>query len=206
VNDATIAATPTAATADLLRLKPIVRQRLTAIEDAMEGWPAGKGFDTPTSRANVTFCEEHEKERCDCGQGTTYAVATDTTGDAALRTDRAKTDRDQIEKLTKSIRRQADELANLLGRYAPREATEGERRSTTNDNERTTACWSCARTEAARGVKRWEPSSRTATVDGDKRELCWWCFDWLRKGTTPTLPTIAQVEQHHRGMRVKRPA
>lgn len=206
MNDATIIATINDAARELHQLRTTIRPRLAAIDTARQGWPPGKGFDAPAGRGNVSFCETHEKEHCDCGSGTTYATATDTTGDAALRPDPAKADRDHIERLAKNIRKQADELATILGRYAPREATDTERRDTLGGGQSQAGCWSCARTQSSRGITRWEPAARTIDIDGQRRPLCWWCLDYVRKGTDGKAPTASQVDQHHRGIRVTRSA
>ena len=94
------------------------------------------------------------------------------------------------------LRRQCDELAQILARYAPRPATPREVLETLGDDERSGRCVSCARTCVARGVARWEPAHR-----GD---LCRWCYDWRRR--TGQVPPLAALDRHHRGIRDRRPA
>lgn len=185
-----------AAAADLDGVLLVVAARLAALDTARVGWPAGRGFDGPASRGSVTFCEVHERERCGCGGGTPMVAVSDPTGEAALVADKAKTDRDRVVAITVSLRRQCDELASILARYAQRPATSREVLETLGDDERSGRCVSCARTHVARGVARWEPAHR-----GD---LCRWCYDWRRR--TGQVPPLADLDRHHRGIRDRRPA
>ena len=193
-----------AATAELQAVGEVLAERFRAMFDAMNGWPAGRGFDSVGGRSTSSFCELHEQERCECGGGTTFVTVSDRTGEAALSPDRAKRDHDRVVALSKSIRKQADELASVLGRWSSRSATERERQETVGDRERLEGCSSCSRLHVAKGVARWEPAARTVLVGDDRRPLCEWCRLWLRQ--VGELPTVAQLEQHHRGVRVRRPA
>lgn len=191
-----------AAGEDIDRAVSVLPVRMTAVINAMNGHPPGRGFDSVGGRASVSFCEPHGREHCPCGGGTTYAARSDPTGEAASRPDRAKQDHDRVVALAKSIRKQADELVGILARYGARSATDTERHSTGTPEDG--GCWSCSRTHVSKGVARFEPAEKRPTVDGERRPLCSWCYDWLRQ--VGSLPPVAQVEQHHRGIRVRRPA
>ena len=191
-----------AAVEDIGRVLAVLPARMAAVIAAMSGYPPGRGFDGVGGRGSVSFCELHERERCDCGGGTTYASPSDPTGEAALPADAAKRDHDRVVALAKALRRDADELARIVGRYGPRQATDAERVATGSQVDG--GCWSCSRTHVGRGVARYEPAEKRPVVGGERRPLCWWCYDWLRQ--VGSLPPVATVEAHHRGVRVRRPA
>ena len=153
------------------RAHGVLPDRLVDITDAMNGWPSG-------------------------GSGGSGSTSADLVGDAAIRPDRARSDRDSLERALVSIGRQAEDVVNLLARYTPRLASDRERAETVAANERTDGCASCARLEVAKGVRRWEPAARG--------ELCRWCNDWRRQ--TGAVPSKDELEAHHRGVRVRRPA
>lgn len=195
MNDAKLVRLLTEAVELLDRSRTVISARLVDISDAFNGHPRSGALDSVGGRGKTTFCEAHGRERCPCGAGTPYANLSDPTGDAATRPDRAAEDRKRLEAALVSIERQAQDVVRLLGKYQPRPATDREIRETLRDNERGEACASCARLEAARGVRRWEPVFR-----GD---LCRWCYD--HRGGDP-MPAKADVERYHRGVRVRRPA
>lgn len=150
------------------RCEPVLGDRLQDITGAMNGYPAG-------------------------GEGGGGQSPSDRTGNAAIRPDRARTDRNRLESILESIASQSSELVYLLARYTPRPASDKERAQTLADNERSDSCASCRRLEVAKGVARWEPVFR-----GD---LCRWCYDWRREtGDVPSVPTL---QAHHRGVRVR---
>lgn len=185
----------------------VLRVRLADIADAQQGWPRGSAGDGGGSRS-VIWCEDHEREveRChrddELCDGVPISVSGDPAGEAAMRPDRAAADRARLEELLKSMGRQAGQVLDILARYTPRQATDKEKRDTLQANEREEGCSSCARTQVTRGVQRWEPVYRATVIDNEKHPLCRWCWEWLR--STGELPTLAQVEQHHRGLRVRR--
>lgn len=197
----------TASSEDIDRVLSVLPERMVAIVNAMNGWPAGRGFDVVVGRSSVTFCEIHEKERCPCGAGTTYASRSDPVGEAAMVRDGAKADHDRVVKLATSIRRLADELAGIVGRHAPRTATPGERAETLAVNEREhRVCSSCSRLHVSKGVPKWEPAFARLVLHegGEASWLCQWCWRWVR--SEGSLPTVASLEQHHKGVRVRKPA
>ncbi len=196
MNDRRLEQLLTDATELLDRCLPVLRERLGAMTEAQNGWPPGRGFDGDGRGSTVTFCEVHEQERCECGAGTTYAARSDRTGEAALRPDKAAEHRKRIEAALRSIGSQAEDVVRLMALYGPRSATDSERRATVADNERLAGCVSCRRTSVAAGVERWEPVFRD--------DLCRWCYDWRR--STGAVPVPVELERHHRGQRVSRPA
>lgn len=181
---------------------------LPAMRDAMVGYPPsprydGDGGGGPTS---ITFCERHEKERCECGEGTPYVRVSDRTGESAMQPDRAAADLAALVEAVSSVARQAERMVRILERYASRPATDAERRQTMADNERDESCRSCARREVSRGVARWEPASTRLVLaqGGEATPLCQWCYRWVR--SEGSLPPTSALDQHHRGQRVRRPA
>lgn len=192
------------AAADLDRIGDVLEPRINAMKDAMNGWPKSTRLDADSGPSTTTFCEQHEKERCPCGAGTTYASRSDRTGETAMLPDQAADHLRRLDSVLSSVQRLTREAVYLLDQYAVRPATETERRQTLSDNERDVSCWSCARIEVAKGVPRWEPAWRPVDLAGERRQVCRWCFDWLRK--VGELPTVHELSTHHRGVRVRRPA
>lgn len=187
------------------RANPVLLPRLADMTEAQNGHPKSGALDSVGGRGKTTFCEVHGRERCACGGGTPFANQSDPTGEAAIIADRAAMDRRELERAVRSIAAQASEVVYMLARYTPRPATERERLASLADNDRDVPCWSCRRWEESKGQPKWEPASRTAEVAGERRPLCWWCFDWLRKGDG-SPPSLVQVAQHHTTGRVRRPA
>lgn len=179
---------------------------LPAIRDAMVGYPPSPRFDGDGGATSTTFCERHERERCECGAGTPFVRVSDRTGESAMQPDRAAMDLRRVEHLAQSMAAGAEQLVRILERYSSRPATDAERRQTLADNERDESCRSCARTFVQKGVARWEPSSaRWSLAPGEPAvDLCQWCYRWAR--AEGSLPPVASLEQHHRGQRVRRPA
>lgn len=182
------------------RSQSVLVARLADMTDAMNGHPKSGALDSVGGRGKTTFCEQHGRERCECGRGTPFANLSDPTGESAVVPDRAAADRRELERAIVSIGRQAELVARILARYTPRPATDRERSETLAANERDVSCWSCARDRS-----HWAPASRSAEVAGERRQLCWWCFDWMRKGTG-VPPTLEQVREYHDKGRVRRPA
>ena len=72
-------------------------------------------------------------------------------------------------------------------------------------------CVNCARIEGPRGGVRWEPVDTrhpNATTVGDRLPesvmLCSWCYDAVAKWGR--LPSVSELEKHHRGEKVPWPA
>lgn len=125
-----------------------------------------------------------------------HSAKSDPTFAAATAKDRSWGHRREVERLIRSIDAESRRLEQLVSLYEPRPATAQERQDTLRDNEREEGCSSCRRTAVAKGVQRWEPVH--------KDSLCRWCYDWRR--STGSLPLPAELDRHHRGQRVARPA
>lgn len=186
------------------RSELVLADRMKSIIDAMTGWPAGHGFDTVGGRAQVTFCEVHGQARCACGGGTTYADRCDPVGEAALVSDQAKRDHDRLGDLARHLERDAREFEGILARWSKR-APSSVDRSSTKDGDRY-SCASCSRLHVSAGVPRWEPAFRALRLSegASPTWLCQWCWRWVR--SEGSLPTVASLEQHHKGLRVRKPA
>ena len=185
-----------ATTESLDRVATVLVARLADMTEASVAWPSSQGTDLGPGFVNVTFCEIHEKDRCECGEGVPVARIKDPTGEAAMAPDRAAAHRREVERLISTLHRDASRLEQLVGLYSARPASEAERRATLADNDREAGCRSCVRTEVAKGVTRWEPVFRD--------DLCRWCYDW-RRGTG-VVPSVDELRRHHRGERIRRPA
>jgi hypothetical protein len=200
VNDRNLVRLLADAVENLDRSAGAIEAGLVSMHDALNGHPRSPALDSVGGRGRTTFCEVHERERCACGGGTPYENLTDPTGDAATRPDRAAVDRRRLEDALRSIGRQAEDVVRLLAKYQARPASDRERAETLKANERDVSCWSCARDSG-----HWAPAARSAELLGERRQLCWWCFDWVRKGDG-SAPSLVQVRQYHDTGRVRRPA
>lgn len=189
-------------------------ERLQAMKDAQHGWPASPNLDPTTTRGGEHWCWPHQRstDACraagvSCDGEVVSAGVSDPTGEAATRRDRAYDDRELLERSVRALAVEADRISGILARYGRRHATERERRETLAAGERSTAafeCWSCARVRDNHGNAWFQPAARKVTLgDGEARLLCEWCRAWLRD--VGALPTVGQVDDHRRGVRVRRP-
>jgi hypothetical protein len=188
------------------RVHPVLLARLDDMTEALNGQPQSAALDRIGGRAKTTFCEVHQRERCPCGAGTPFANLSDPTGEAGIRPDAAAADRRHFEHLVESTARNAEAMVRLAAKWTPRPPTDREAAETLAVlNERDVSCWSCARTKDSQGRQRWEPARCAIDVGGGvRRELCRWCQDWFR--TTARLPSPSELEAHHAGRAVRRPA
>jgi hypothetical protein len=92
----------------------------------------------------------------------------------------------------------------------PRAAGEADRLALGRLNARPPGCQSCAQLRSPAGERRWEPldSRRAGPTDVGGRLpipqlLCRWCVD--RVSQWGRLPTLAELELHHRGSHVPWP-
>jgi len=176
---------------------------MLAMLDAMQGHPPGRGFDGSGRGGSSSFCEPHGRDRCPCGEGTPARSISDPTSSASEVPDQAKADHDRVVSLTKALERTALDLEAVMARWTRRASTDYDR-GKADGGESRPMCWSCSRTMVVRGVPRGEPAEKQPMLDGEKRWLCAWCYDWVRQ--VGVLPTVATLEDHHRGRRVRRPA
>jgi hypothetical protein len=165
---------------------------LANMHDARNGWPTGSRFDGDRSTGHTTVVDEH---------GIPVPAVSDPTGEAAIAPDQAANDRAGVERAIKALYLEAERVLSLVKRYQPRRALPSERQSTAANDP---GCWSCRRLKASDGERRWEPTHRRTDVNGKPLDLCRWCYDWHR--SHGVLPATAELERHHRGDRVRRPA
>lgn len=209
----------------ITRTRSALVAALDALDDteAEAGAPRARAYDgiVTTGGRSTIWCDRHEREVEQCHRhdldccGAPIAVS-DPTGEAAIRGVKATKDRAKLERLVRNISDHVSALSGLVERWQPRAPldpkqerkrardAEDARRQVAADNE---SCISCARTEVRPGVRRQEPYHRATTLGGrldSVTRLCVWC---LRFGNdTGRLPTLDELEAHHRGERVRRKA
>jgi hypothetical protein len=160
---------------------------------------------TPISRMTDARNGQPRAARYD-GDKVTASGTSDPTANAALQPDPAATDLARLDACLDVARRSLIRAADILRQWTPRHPTDLERHRMATTNE--PHCESCARTEAAKGVPRWEPplTVERTTVAGTLNEpqwLCRWCYDHTTR--TGVRPTVDELEQHHEGRRVRCP-
>ena len=129
----------------------------------------------------------------------TASGTSDPTGNAAMQRAVAEGHHKLLRARVRDLVDLAVAVEKLAVSYTPRPATDKERREVDSAND--PGCVECARTYVADGVARWEPVHVTAT---GKLSTCRWCYEWER--STGRKPTLGELEQHHSGRKVKRPA
>jgi hypothetical protein len=118
--------------------------------------------------------------------------------------DRAEQDRIELHKRAKRIREDADWLIRVTQRWLPREASPKDRQLSAENAREDPPCQHCAT------IGKWSPARTDATktrINGNLTEpiaACAWCYRYCLD--TGSLPTKKQLEDHHNGVRVKRPA
>lgn len=116
--------------------------------------------------------------------------------------DKAQADRDEAHRRAKRMREDADWFVRLLQRSMPREPTQKDRQLSSINQKDDPGCEHCAI------VGKWEAvyveaSDAKGNLDRSYR-LGYFCYRYALD--TGTLPTRKQLEDHHAGVRVKRPA
>lgn len=115
--------------------------------------------------------------------------------------DRAQADRDEAHRRARRIREDADWLVRLAQRWNVREPSPKDRELSSINGRVEEACEVCAT------VGKWERMEVESDVKGNldrAYKLGWWCYRYTLD--TGSLPTRKQLEDHHNGVRVKRPA
>lgn len=140
------------------------------------------------------------------GDKITATGTSDPTAQAALRPDNAARDHQNLETALATARRNLERALAIVNTYTPRPPSELERQRMADANE--PHCESCARTEVAKGITRWEPplTQERTTVSERLPEplwLCRWCYDHVTQ--TGTKPNVDELDQHHAGQRVRCP-
>lgn len=116
--------------------------------------------------------------------------------------DRAQADRDEAHKRAKRIREDADWLVRLAQRWSPREPTPKDRTLSAVNQKDDPGCEHC------RSIGKWAAiyKPRTTCNGNLEREVACCAFCYRYTMDTGSLPTRKQLEDHHNGVRVKRPA
>lgn len=115
--------------------------------------------------------------------------------------DIAKADRDEAHRRAKRIRDDADWLIRMAQRWNPRTPTPKDRELSSINGRPEECCEVCAT------IGKWERMEVETDAKGNlprRYKLGWWCYRWALD--TGTLPTRRQLEEHHNGQRVMRPA
>jgi hypothetical protein len=116
--------------------------------------------------------------------------------------DIAKTDRDEAHRRAKRIRDDADWLTRMAQRWNPRIPTPKDRELSSINGKDDPGCEHC------HTVGKWAAVYKPRTTCNgnfdDPKALCSWC--WRYCLDTGDMPTRKQLEDHHNGVRVKRPA
>lgn len=173
----------------------LVPSAVRGMRDGMNGWPAGVSYETDRSTGHATVLDD---------AGVSMPAVSDPTGEAAIRPDPAARDMEWMDRTIDSMHKQAKNLHLLSRRYQNRPATEKERRDTMGDADNARGCELCAELMVAPGVRRWEPVWKTLRVDDKLVPVCRWCGSFIRD--TGRVPSRGELEAHHRGERVSRPA
>lgn len=158
---------------------------LDRIRDARNGQPGAIRYDSDKITATGT---------------------SDPTAANAMRPDNAARDHLNLETALATARRNLERALAIVNTYTPRPPSELERQRMADANE--PHCESCARTEVATGIPRWEPpltQERTTVGDrlGEPLWLCRWCYDHAAQ--TGVKPSTDELDQHHAGQRVRCP-
>lgn len=164
------------------------RGLLARIRLGQNGHPRSASYEPSTTR-NADPEPSH-----DWPDGIPAPTRSDPTGEAGIRPDRAANDLNEFARLAGTLQRTTARMIRIANAYTPRPPTLADQRALERANAvPDPGCTSCARTEAAKGVTRWEPIHR-----GD---LCRWCYDWQR--SHGEAPTVAQLRDHHAGKKVR---
>lgn len=158
---------------------------LDRIRDAHAGQPSAIRYDSDKITATGT---------------------SDPTASAALRPDTAARDLSELQTSLARARQNLERALAIVNTYTPRPPNALERQRMADANE--PHCESCARTEVANGIPRWEPplTQERSTVGDRLTEphwLCRWCYDHVTQ--TGTKPNTDELDQHHSGARVRCP-
>lgn len=145
--------------------------------------------------------------------GNTKTMRHDATFAGVLAVDQAVHDERHLDEALKAAAVATNKAWEIICRYPPpHRATDADRlalgRSKASDEP---GCESCARTTSPAGGPRWEPprsgQAQPTFVGGrleDPMLLCEWCYSCVRRWGR--LPSVTEVEKHHRGDIVPWPA
>lgn len=171
-----------------------------AITDQLAGHPRATRTDGQPGRATTVYCETHEQDACPCGQSTSYPAIVDPTGETAMHPDPAAHALNRLDKALATAHAAMTTLNVIITAHRPH-APSTEHLAALN-GQGDPGCQSCARTG------RWSPPHvEHSTCKGNlptPMRLCTWCHHWTI--TVGHLPTRKQLEAHHNGRKIRRPA
>lgn len=186
---------------------------LDRMEAMKAGHPRAASWDNGP-RSDKAYCRNHDQDvkKCHsdcmpCVGESHYVGHSDPTGDAAMDTDVAAIDLDNLRRAVKRLKDAAELVENIISSYpGRRKANAYERQQTADENA--PRCESCHRIEIAKGVPWWvEPlTQERSTVSGRLSAPMWldrFCYDHVVK--TGIIPSEAEVEQHRAGKRIHCP-
>lgn len=165
--------------------RPDQRDGMTVLQrmrESYNGWPSSSGFDARTSPSATD------------ADGELKPGHADPTGDAGIRQDRARDDRTSMDPDARGIHRFVHSLKDKIDRHTLRSANVIERDTTSKKAD--AGCTSCSRLKGHHGGPRWEPIYRGDT--------CRFCYEYRR--ATGNLPSKDDLQAHHDGKKIKRPA
>jgi hypothetical protein len=160
-------------------------------------------------RIRAAMNGQPQASRCDTDRVTASGIS-DPTGNAAIRSDKARDDMVRLTAIFRRLRADTDQAVMIANNWSARAASEHEKRRTQDENE--PHCESCSRVEIAKGVSWWvEPHSNGSgyyrTTVGDTLTEAMWLCQWCRDHTTTRgcLPSHDELEQHRDGKRIRCP-
>lgn len=142
-----------------------------------------------------------------------HSMRHDATFAGALTTDQATVDERDLDAALTHAARAMTRAWDIVGRYPPpHRPTDADRLALGRGRAcEEPGCESCARTTSPAGGPRWEPPRQGMahpTFVGDRlsepKLLCEWCYSCVRRWGR--LPSVNELERHHRGEIVAWPA
>lgn len=156
-------------------------------------------------RMRAAMNGQPQSSRCDTDRVTASGIS-DPTGNAAIRSDKARDDMVRLTAIFRRLRADTDDAVMIANNWSARAASEHEKRRTQDENE--PHCESCCKVEIAKGVTWWvEPLTAERTTVNDSLTqaywLCRWCWDHVDQ--CGCLPNDDELEQHRDGKRIRCP-
>lgn len=172
----------------LTRAELALASTLGRMTDALGAHPGAQALEGDRTWGHTTITDD---------RGVPMPSVSDPTGEAAIRPDPARRDRERLERAWLTVARQADEIVRLCAAYSPRRPTDADRRLLAGEEPE--GCGSCAR------LRHWSPvHRRTNPATGERMALCTWCYGWAR--STGRLPSDSELDAHLSGRKLRRPA
>lgn len=163
---------------------PDSRDGMTVLQrnrESFNGWPRSSGFDRSPRRATDE-------------DGEPLPDYSDSTADGAGQVDHAHQSRMAMEGGISASHQWTRAVMSEAERFMLRKPNVVQQQET--DKKAEAGCTSCARLKGRHGGPRWEPVYRTL--------LCRWCWEWRR--ATGSMPSKEDLQAHHDGKKIKRPA